>query len=376
MIINHIAIKNFRNLTSVDISPHHKINFLTGQNAQGKSSFLEAAGILSTGRSFRRSRDSELINWNESYCRIESCITGEAPPDDDPLRIVIAIARERDHATKKILLNGTSLSHLSQFIGQVKAVSFSRYDLETVAGSPICRRRFIDAIASNISPRYLHTLQKYYSILKERNNWLKSSGYGKHLAIAEVWEEQLAQQGCVILSERVRIIEKLSSLALAVFEKLSPGDDSFALSYRPTFPVNGADQELLYRDFLKALRKQKHLEEVMKSTLVGPHRDDLSITTGDVSTRTYGSQGQQRLVSITLRLAEAELIETSTGIKPILLLDDCFSELDSRTREKLWQYLLKKGQIFVTSNSVPENSPGGEDMQVFLVTEGNVTPLV
>jgi len=373
MIISRLSIQNFRNIHRCDLSPHHKINFLTGNNAQGKSNFLEALGILTSGRSFRRARENELIRWNERFARIESEIIDR----EEPFQVAFTLAREKEHMFKKrIQLNGHALSRLSQFIGKVKTVPFSRYDLDTITGPPIERRRFIDMILSFCSSKYLYALQQYHIVLKERNNWLKSAPQKANVKIAEVWEEQLAQYGSLLLQERIRMISTLKKLSLTIFEKLSPEEGPLNLSYRSTVPHDPPDKTVIYHGFLESFKKHRKQEEEIKTTLIGPHRDDLSIHLKDISLRAFGSQGQQRLAALTLKFAEADFIESISGTTPIILLDDCFSELDDPRIERIWMYLQGKGQIFITSNSMPGGTRCLGDTFMYKVEEGEVIPVV
>jgi DNA replication and repair protein RecF len=370
MIFSHVAITNFRNIKRLTFSPDAGMNLFIGRNGQGKSNLLEALDFISTGRSFRTSKEGELIAWNQDFARIESEFTA----GDDVSVITLALVREGEHIRKKLQMNGTVIKRLSQFLGKIKSVSFSRNDLETVAGPPHFRRQFLDHILSMVNTQYLFTLQRYSAILKERNNWLRSSfPPGRpHDPICEVWKEQLAHYGSLIVKERMETIAHLGIIAAEIFGALSSESGSFSLRYLPSFPVDSSDCQVIFQRFIHYLEKYQKSEEERKTTLIGPHRDDLLLKLENKHLRTFGSQGQQRFAAIILKLSESHFIEEKSGVLPIILLDDCFSELDLVARRGIWAFLRNKGQVFMTSNSLPLEEGSEGDCTLYQIVEGNV----
>lgn len=372
MIIRDIAITRFRNIGSLSMTPHEKLTLFTGKNGQGKSSILEALGFLLTGRSFRTSRESELIQWHSSHARID----GHVEQRDRTAEISVVLShrdRRPDDAVKKqIVIDGVPLRKLSQYIGKMEVVIFSRIDLEIVAGSPQNRRHFLDHLLCRVGNQYLFSLQRYHTVLRERNNWLRTHRKA-HPAMDEVWKEQLAQYGALIIRDRQSCTVLLSELLSAVFSHLSMRSHHIELTYRPSFPF--PDGENLKEHFLHHLERTRTIEEARKTTVIGPHRDDLSISLDGSLIRTYGSQGQQRLASLALKLAEGEAMKRHSGEEPLLLLDDCFSELDKEARERLWTILDSKGQVFMTSNDIPLEEKKLHRCRIYQVVEGSLPDL-
>jgi len=367
MIIRDIVITRFRNIESLSMALHEKLTLLTGKNGQGKSSILEAIGFLLTGRSFRTSREGELIQWHSSHARIDGMV--EQRERNAEISAVLSY-RDRsadDTVKKQIVIDGVPLRKLSQYIGKMEVVIFSRIDLEIIAGSPQNRRHFLDHLLSRIGNQYLFSLQRYHTVLRERNNWLRTHRKA-HPAMEEVWKEQLAQYGTIIVRNRQSCAVVLSELLSTVFSHLNKRAHQIELTYRPSFPFT--DVENLKEHFLHHLERTRNTEEARKTTIIGPHRDDLSISLDGSLLRTYGSQGQQRLASLALKLAECEAMKLHSGEEPLLLLDDCFSELDEEAREKLWALLDSKGQVFMTSNDMPLEEKKLHQCRIYQVKDG------
>jgi DNA replication and repair protein RecF len=373
MIFTRIEITNFRNITRLTLAPQRGINLFLGRNGQGKSNLLEALDFVCTGRSFRTTKEGDIITWSQNFTRVES----EFSAQDEMTSIAMVLVREREHVKKRLTMNGAVVKKLSQFLGTVKSVNFSRHDLETVAGPPHFRRQFLDHILSMINARYLFTLQRYSAVLRERNNWLRcSSGKRPHDAICEVWNEQLAHYGSLIIRERMDMVARLGSIASTIFDRFSSDKGRFTLHYRSSFPVEGPVYEDIHRRFTHYLRKHRVLEEERRATLIGPHRDDLIMKLSSRYLRTFGSQGQQRFASIVLKLSEGHFIEEESGVSPIILLDDCFSELDRFATHRIGEYLMEKAQVFITSNAHPLLELSGGSCTIYDIVEGRITSSV
>jgi len=367
MIIRDLQITNFRNIRSLSMTPHERLSLLAGKNGQGKSAILEAIGFLLTGRSFRTFRESELIQWHSKHARIEGRVEHR-----DGVREISAFLSQVDPRhdgtiRKQIAIDGIPLRKLSQYMGKMGVVIFSRSDLEIITGAPQSRRSFLDHLLSRMGGGYLHSLQRYSTILRERNNWLRTSRKA-HPAMEEVWKEQLAQYGSLIMRERRSCVAGLSGLLGEVFSDLSAESHTIRLEYRPSF--ESPDPESLKDLFLRNLERTRGVEEARKSTVTGPHRDDLSISMDGAPIRLYGSQGQQRLAALSLKLAEYEAVKRHCGDEPLLLLDDCFSELDPESRERLWSMLGSKGQVIMTSNDIPLEEKKLHRCRIYQVRDG------
>ncbi|MDQ7826746.1 MAG: DNA replication/repair protein RecF [Candidatus Eremiobacteraeota bacterium] len=370
MRIKSFSIKDFRNITRLELEPHEGITLFFGENAQGKSNILEALGLLSTGRSFRTMREAELIAWQSSCSRVEAEVSQGGLNSE----VTFVLIREKDHSLrKKIVLNGAPLKKLSQYIGKVKNVIFSRHDLAIITGAPFSRRRFLDHMLCLINPSYLFSLQRYYSTLKERNHWLKSARPEKNPEMEGVWKEQLTRYGTPLLKERKELLEKFSLTLASLYHDLTGEKEKLTIGYSPSFGLQGSDESTIHRHFLAVMEKSRSLEKARRTTLYGPHRDDFNVMLENIPLRAFGSQGQQRYAAIALKLAESETIEGSTGDLPVLLMDDCFSELDEARARHLWRHLGTRGQVFLSSHFIPVPRTLQEGCTIYTVREGRIT---
>ncbi len=267
-------------------------------------------------------------------------------------------------------LSGAPVKKLSHFIGTIKVVIFSRHDLDIITGPPEVRRRFLDHLLSSLGTRYLLSLQRYLAIVKERNTWLRSSWEKKPSPLDDVLNEQLARQGSMILRDRTAVLEELAGLATRFYSGITAQKGAITVRYEPSFPFPGGAHPFEY--FIKSLEKKKELEKMRKVTMLGPHRDDMSLFLNGKPLRFFGSQGQQRCAALALRLAERELIRNRISRTPLLILDDSFSELDRAHKESLWKTLLLEGQSFISSNFIPVDVFRKEEGTIFRVTDGKV----
>jgi DNA replication and repair protein RecF len=371
MIVQELSIKNFRNIASLTLTPHRAINLFVGDNGQGKSNILEALGLLASGRSFRTAHDGELIAWDSPFSRLDTILSIEG---EETLLSLVLMREGAQGAKKKMTLSGAPVKKLSQFIGRIKAVIFSRHDLEIISGGPDGRRRFLDHLLSCLSTRYLLSLQRYMTIVKERNNWLRHPRGTHATSLDDVLREQLARQGSSILQERTFIIDELAAQASHFYHLVTAHKGTITLTYAPSFTFPPGSAPFDY--FMRALESRKSLEMMRKMTLVGPHRDDVCIFLDGKPLRLYGSQGEQRCAALALKLAERLLIKEKTEHTPLLILDDSFSELDRVHKESLWQAIIPEGQSFVSSNFIPVEGYCKSPCAIYRVTDGKVTPYV
>lgn len=346
MYVDKILLKNYRNIkeTLLKLSPN--LNIFTGNNGQGKTNLLEAIYILGTGSSHRTNIDRELINWNKEKTLIQSLLVRK----DQELKLTLII----NGSSKKVKVNDNPLNKVSELIGNLNVVLFSPEDLYLVKGGPALRRKFLNIEISQVSSYYHHILQEYKHVVKQRNNLLKDIREGKgNKELLDVWDEKLIDLGSKIIKKRIEVIDKLKILARLSQRRITNGSENLVLEYDSKLKEKLDDNKKnITLIFKQNLVNNRNIEIKRGYTLIGPHRDDLSLKVNDVDLRKYGSQGQQRTAALALKLSELEFMKSETGEYPILLLDDVFSELDEIRRQTLLNIIADKIQTFITTTDL------------------------
>jgi len=343
LYVKNIRLINFRNYLSLNIELNKKVNIFIGKNAQGKTNLLEAIYICATGRSFRTNRDKEIINFNKN----EAYIGTQMNIERYEKFIEVKLEREK---TKRIRVNKQELKNHKELYSGLNIVIFSPDDLKLIKGGPGERRNFLDMEISQIKPVYNFNINRYNKILFQRNNLLRTNKFQSNINnLLEIFDLQLAKIGTDIILERDRYIKELSKISNITHNKLTLCNEELQLNYLSNIEIldNKMEMEKRYLDKLKKYI-QKDIEA--SSTQLGPHRDDILMTINNKDIKTYGSQGQQRTVVLSIKLAEVELIKGQRGVYPILLLDDVFSELDEERRK----YLIKSFQDMQTLITVTD----------------------
>ncbi len=335
MRIEKLAIANYRNYASADITLGGGVNLFIGENAQGKTNLLESIYLASVGRSARTPRWQELIKWGEKEAFVRIRVRKDVGGDEIAVRL---------GAEKHILINGMPITRIGELMGVLKTVLFSPDELAIVKDGPGERRRFMDIALCQLSKAYFYTLTRYNKILSHRNKLLKSHPSAAEL---EVWDIQLIKEGARVVKTRRGLITRLTGLAVDIHRDVS-GGETLALTYE------GAGGETLaeIEGTLEAeLKRNRERDLQFAVTHVGPQRDDIAITADGVDLRSFGSQGQQRTAALSLKLAEMELLKEESGEYPVLLLDDVLSELDENRQAKLLERI-KSYQTIITGTSV------------------------
>ena len=330
MQIGWIQLLEFRNYRTLEFNPSPRLNLLIGPNAQGKTNLLEALGFLLTGRSFRTSRIMEIPRWGAS----SASIAGEVRRTEEGSRTIRRAIRR--------LENG-NVQTAGDACEWARVIAFGWQDLEVVNGPPGARRNFIDGFAGRLYPGHIATLVRYRQIMARRNLLLQSREPGVE-ALLEPWDEQLATAGAELIARRRKAAAMLQTELGRVFPALSGEQRKVEIRYSTAL---GGSAET--GDILAALEKARREELRRGVTVVGPHRDDLTIELDGVDVRAYGSRGQQRLIALALRLAEVLPVTEAVGTAPVLLLDDALSELDARVRENALREIHGAEQVFLTS---------------------------
>lgn len=360
MKLKHLSLVTFRNYLTLEIDFDPGVNLFIGANAQGKTNLLEACHLLATGRSHRTSRDQEMIQWQEEGYHIKGFVQKNVTSDLLELHV--------NRQGKKIVrINGILQPKLASLLGQLNVVFFAPEHLELVKGDPSVRRRFLDIAISQISHSYLHHLGQYYQILHQKNALLKQDH--PDLALLQIYSQQLAEQGGAMILKRKQILKQLEQDAAVQQKALNP-QEVLRLVYQGSLPNETDETKVTNALFQQMLEKEKD-ELFRRTSLIGPHRDDFSVYLNDKSIRQYGSQGQQRSVVLSLKLAEAQLMETTTGEKPIIVLDDVLSELDADRQHHLIQSLRTMGQTFISSTVLPPVLSGLQG-KIIRIREGRI----
>ena len=358
MIIKSIELSDFRNYNSLSMSFDKDTNILYGDNAQGKTNILEAIYLCSTTKSHKGSKDRELIKLDREESHIRMVIEKNQMSHTVDMHL-------KKNKTKGVAIDGIPIRKSSELIGLVNVVFFSPEDLSMIKNGPAERRRFIDMELCQLDKIYLYNLTKYNKILSQRNNLLKQIPYNQSLMdTLSIWDEQLITYGNSIIVRRKAFIDELNEMIGFIHNRLSGGREELSVYYEPS-----ADNEI----FAKKLEKSIEKDILLKTTGIGPHRDDISFMIKNVDIRKFGSQGQQRTAALSLKLAEIELLRQTVKEEPILLLDDVLSELD-RSRQNYLLESIENIQTIVTCTGLEEFVNDRLKVnKIYKVVDGTVT---
>lgn len=347
MICTHVVLRNFRNWPQLAFSPHPGLNLVVGPNAQGKSSLLEALYALVTTRPYRAQRDGEVVRFGERFAHVQAAFTAAGRSVSCE---ILWEQKEAGRHRKEVRINRQQVQRLADVFGVARMVLFAPRDLELVSGGPEARRRWLDVALSQVYPTHLHALTQYARVLAERNRLLREAHRSSAIdrALLDALTEQLVSWGARIARRRVETLARVGAVLEPLYRRLSGDRDHITLHYvSSAAPRDGEDHETgLHR--LARARARVELERGV--TMFGPHRDDIQIDLEGRPMRSFGSQGQIRCMSLAMRLAEADLIAREGGEPPVLLLDDCLSEMDLGRQAALWAYLAECGQVFLTTS--------------------------
>ena len=320
---------NYRNLQPGELIPENGINVIYGKNAQGKTNLLEAMWLFTGGRSFRGSKDADLIAYGVQRAELNLAFFSEEREQTAQIRI--------ENARRSAVLNGVQKKSTSELIGKFCAVIFSPEHLSLVREGPSFRRNFIDSALCQIKPGFAMLLSRYNHTLIQRNALLKD--IPRHAELMDtlgIWDEKLARYGEEIVRNRINYIEQISVPVKEIYAGICENKEIIDLSYQKSA-----------ENLEEALKSTRREDVYSGHTGFGPHRDDLEIRIDSQSARAFGSQGQKRSAVLALKLAEAEVLRRQTDEKPVIFLDDVMSELDSGRQDYLLNHL-DDCQVFIT----------------------------
>ena len=331
MYIEKIKLTNFRNYEQLDLNLNKNINIIYGNNAQGKTNILESIFLCSFGKSFRTSKEKEMIKFNEKNSIVE--IFYQKKDRNGKIKIEIG-------DKKQIYLNGIKIKKLSELLGNINIVIFTPDDINILKEGPANRRRFLDMMIGQLRPSYVYNLNMYLKTIEQRNNYLRQiKEENKPEEMLEIWDEKLADYGEKIFNYRNEFIEKISKRINQIHNGITENKEELKIEY-----ISNCEKKDTY---LKILKERRKLDIIKGFTTKGVHRDDFMIYINGKEVNVYGSQGQNRTVILSLKLSELNVVYEEIGEYPILLLDDFMSELDEERRKNFLNNI-KDTQVILT----------------------------
>ncbi len=341
MNVNSVELNNFRNISRLSLQANEGVNVIYGENAQGKTNILESIWLFTGCKSFRGSKDNDFIKFNEDITRIKLDYSDNIR--QQKTEIVLGEGK------KNVFHNEVQKKSSAELIGTFYAVIFSPSHLSLIKDGPSERRRFLDTAICQLKPSYAGNLAKFKRTLVQRNALLKDIYLNSELYdILDTLDLQLARYSSAVIFERLKYIELLKGFSSEIYSGISENRELFSIEYsRKGYSNENLLLDELYKIEIEKLKGARKEDILLKSTSVGPHRDDLEILINNVSARSFGSQGQQRSCALALKLGESEIIKKVTGETPVALLDDVMSELDEKRQDYILNNIRDR-QVFLT----------------------------
>jgi DNA replication and repair protein RecF len=335
--VDSLYLKDFRNYNNFKINFDSGVNVICGKNGLGKTNLLEAMFLCAVGKSFRTSKDAELIkNDKEKY------EVGITIKNDINKSVYITYDSKGERSIK---INRLYIRKMRHLMGTLMAVVFAPEDLMLISGGPSSRRKFMDISLSQLSQSYYYDLVVYNRLINQKNVYLKKRKTDK--IQIEVFNEQIAEVGSRIIFERLKFVEKINEFSGEIHKFITESKENLEIKYNCSFKTEESDTESIRKSFLEVLNNNYERERDREFCLFGPHKDDIDIFLNEENLKMFGSQGQKRTAVISMKIAELKLMEDVTGRKPVLFLDDVLSELDKKRQEKLLHFI-GKIQTFIT----------------------------
>jgi DNA replication and repair protein RecF len=344
VILEHLVLSNVRNYAALDLRPEPGLNVFVGPNAQGKSNLLEAIGLLGTGKSFRTSRESEIVRSGLPA----AALAGEARLAAGSVRLSCTLTLAGGALRKRYAVNGHGVRYAS-YLGRMRVVTFLPSHLQLVSGSPGARRSLVNAALAQESAAYYGDLANYGRYVAQKNALLRGTVAPDDTLLA-TYDERLIETGTRIVLARRAFLAAVELRAKAVYRAWVGGrEGELAIEYVSNVPVDVPTADAVAAAFAGKLEDKRALERTRRVSLVGPHRDDVAFRLGGTSLAAFGSQGQQRTAILALKVAEYAELEARSGEAPLLLLDDVLSELDSDRQQAFMRAVGTFGQAFITT---------------------------
>lgn len=370
MILKQLSVKNFRNYSSANINLSSKINIFFGQNAQGKTNLLESIYFLSFTKSHRSFIDNTLIKNGEKYLKITGILK-----NNSPFKTKLEIVLEKDK--KSIYVDDDVYKKVGDYITKLNIIIFYPDDLDIIKGSPNIRRRYLNSEISQYDNNYLILLNKFRKIQKMRNDYLKkmsiNNNYDEQYFF--IMNDYYIDSSLKIFKIRNNFINEINEVIENIFYDLT-GLKGFHVDYKNSLNImdfNNLDNNSIINIFKEKMHNNLDSEIRVGSSLIGPHKDDIEFYLNDLNLKNYGSQGQQRLAVLTVKLAEIEILKKHNLETPILLLDDVFSELDDEKKNRLLKYISKDIQTIITTTDLKNiDKKIKKKSKLFEIENGNI----
>lgn len=344
MFLKDISITNFRNHSKTKINFSKNINIIYGNNGHGKTNILESIYVLGITKSHRSFIDDNLIKNGAETAVIKGKVSKELPYT---LEIII------NKNNKKMKIDGEVITKVSDYIEKMNIIIFYAEDLELIRGVPGIRRKYLNTELSQLSTNYFNTINQFNKLLKTRNEYLKKLNNNEYVDMNyfEILTDYFVEKSVFIYRMRKEYVERLNKFCGDIFENLS-GLSGFSIEYETSSHFTSFNKDDL-KQILKADLKNNLEKEIrFKSTLYGPHKDDFIFNLNDQNLRNYGSQGQQRMAVLSLKLSEVEIFKNFKQTSPIILLDDVFSELDNKKKNNLLKFIDNDMQVIITTTDL------------------------
>lgn len=339
MYLKNLKLYKFRSYEYLDLDFSKEINVIYGKNAQGKTNIIEAIYYFSALKSHRFVNDREIINENSESAMMK--IEYFKNKGDSDLKIVLK------KGAKKELLKNNCEKERTEFLGNFYSVLFSPEDLNLIKGEKEQRRRFIDIDICQLRPNYYKYLQGYNNILLNRNKILKGDEKNSE-GLLEVYTKKLVEYGSEVIFYRFLYLKRLKETAERIYSEISDDKRKLEIKYKTFFEISDSENiNEIKENFIKSIKETENEEKIKKTTVTGPHKDDIEFLLDGKNAKVFASQGQQRTIILALKLSEMFFIKELTGEAPVLLLDDILSELDKQRQKRLFNYV-KNFQTIIT----------------------------
>ncbi|MEE0969467.1 MAG: DNA replication/repair protein RecF [Clostridia bacterium] len=348
MVCSYIRLKNYRNIDTALVCFDPSLNILIGNNAEGKTNLLEAVYTFALGKSFRGTKEADVIKFGEDVSSFEIGFYTEKRSDEQTLKLILSKGKKR-----QAFLNGVKIDRITEMIGIFRAVLFCPEHLSLIKEGPSMRRNYLDVAISQFRPVYLKSLKRYYAILEQRNKLIKSAEEDRRNVSETIflWSHQLAKEAALISAFRSEYVKKAGDAVRAYFSEMTGGKELTEMKYIGSAKMPSDEyfnKEETEKRYISLLTENVDREIGAGSTLWGIHKDDIDIMINGKSARFFASQGQQRSLALAMKLAEGDICFSETGDRPALLLDDVLSELDTKRRSFLLSNV-KDRQVIITS---------------------------
>ena len=349
MKIEHIRLTNFRNYDELELDFNPNINIIVGNNGQGKTNILESIYVLSLSKSNRDGYDSDMIKFEKESLSLE----GKIIDNDLIKKLRVDITPNK----KKVFINNKEIHKIKDYISNFCVISFVPTDLDIIKGSPSVRRNLLNIDISQLYNNYITYLNEYNKIIKIRNDYLKKLYINNNsdFRYLDVINEKMIEKADKIYEYRFKFIEEINKNIADIYKKIT-GLDGLTIKYDNTLGLDSYDKDKIKETYIKKLKKHLNQEMMQGITLVGPHRDDFTFYLDNVDMKVYSSQGQQRMAIIAFKISELSYYKKIIGSYPVLLLDDIFSEIDIKKRNKIINFLKKDIQTIITTTDINDIS--------------------